>query len=137
MKLLIIILLMLPAFLSAKDYTAYQATVVKVLDGDTLKLDVAIWPGLTQRINLRLNGVDTPEKRGSPPCEKELAKKATEFTRQFVSGSLVAVSNVSLGKYAGRALGSVSVEGKDLVAALISAGHGRPYDGGARGSWCQ
>lgn len=129
-------LLLLPGLVLAKGYTNYHATVVKVLDGDTIKLDVAIWPGLTQRINLRLNGIDTPEKRGSPPCEKELAKKATEFTRQFVSGGLVVVTNVSLGKYAGRALGSVSVEGKDLVEALISAGHGRPYDGGARGSWC-
>ena len=137
MKLtLTILLLLFSACLSAKDYTAYHATVVKVLDGDTLKLDVAIWPGLTQRISLRLNGIDTPEKRGSPPCEKELAKIATEFTRQFVSGGLVVVTSVSLGKYAGRALGSVSVEGKDLVEALINAGHGRPYDGGARGSWC-
>lgn len=137
MKHLLIILLFLPSLLSANSYTAYQATVVKVLDGDTLKLDVAIWPGLTQRISLRLNGIDTPEKRGSPPCEKELAKKATEFTRQFVSSGTVTVSDVSLGKYAGRVLGSVSVSGKDLVEALISAGHGRPYDGDARGSWCE
>lgn len=137
MKTLAILLLLLPACLSADSYTAYQATVVKVIDGDTIKLGVAIWPGLTQRISLRLNGIDTPEKRGSPPCEKELAKKATEFTRQFVSEGTVTVSDVKLGKYAGRVLGSVSVEGKDLVEALISAGHGRPYDGGARGCWCE
>jgi micrococcal nuclease len=53
-----------------------------------------------------------------------------------VSGGVVTVSDVKLGKYADRVLGSVSVGGKDLVEALISAGHGRPYDGGARGSWC-
>jgi endonuclease YncB( thermonuclease family) len=87
-------------------------------------------------ISLRLNGIDTAEKRGSPPCEKALAKKATKFTHQFVSGGVVTVSNVKLGKYAGRALGSVSVEGKNLVEALIQAGHGRAYNGGARGSWC-
>ena len=131
------LLLLLPGLVLAQDFGPYQATVVKVIDGDTLKLDVAIWPGLTQRINLRLDGIDTPEKRGSPPCEKALAKKATEFTRQFVSGGKVTVSDVKLGKYAGRALGSVAVGGKDLVQALIQAGHGRAYDGGKRGSWCK
>ena len=40
------------------------------------------------------------------------------YPNHFVSVGTVAVSNVSLGKYAGRALGSVSVEGKDLVEAL-------------------
>ena len=110
---------------------------MEVTDGDSLKLDVAIWPGLTQRISLRLNGIDTPEKRGSSDCEKVLAKKATEYTRQFVSGGTVTVSDVNLGKYSGRVLGSVSVDGKDLVTSLISAGHGRAYDGSKRGSWCE
>ncbi len=130
-------LLLVPAYLSAEPGTTYSATLVKVIDGDTLKLDVAIWPGLTQRISLRLNGIDTPEKRGSPPCEKELAKQATEFTRRFVAGGTVTVSEVKLGKYAGGALGRVSVDGRDLAEALIEAGHGRAYDGGARGSWCE
>ena len=130
------LLFLLPSLVLAQDFGPYQANVIKVIDGDTLKLDVALWPGLTQQISLRLNGVDTPEKRGSPPCEKALAKKATEFTRQFVSSGTVIVSNVKLGKYAGRALGSVEVGSKDLAEALIQAGHGRAYDGGKRGSWC-
>ena len=36
------------------------------------------------------------------------------------------MSDVKLVKYAGRGLGSLAVGGKDLVAALIGAGHGRP-----------
>lgn len=128
---------LLPGLALAQDFGPYQATVDKVIDGDTLKLTVALWPGLNQSISLRLDGIDTPEKRGSPDCEKVLAKKATEFTREFVRAGKVVVSDVSLGKYAGRALGSVAVDGKDLVKALIQAGHGRAYDGGKRGSWCQ
>ena len=80
MKFIFILLLLLPSWLPADSYTSYSATVVEVIDGDTIQLDVDIWPGLTQRISLRLNRIDTPEKRGSPTCEKELAKKATEFT---------------------------------------------------------
>ena len=50
-----------------------------------------------------------------------------------MSVGTVTMSDVSLGKYAERVLGSVSVGGKDLVEALISVGHGRAYDGGVRG----
>lgn len=130
------LLLLLPSIALAQSFGPYQATVIKIVDGDTIKLDVKIWPGLTQRISLRLNGVDTPEKRGSPPCEKALAKQATGFTAAFVAGGTVTVFEVKLGKYAGRVLGRVLVDGRDLVAALIEAGYGRPYEGGARGSWC-
>ena len=96
MKLPVVILLLLfSACLSADSYTAYQATVVKVIDGDTIQLDVAIWPGLTQRISLGLNGIDTPEKRGLPPCEKEFAKKVgSKYAIATVNGT--AALHVSL-----------------------------------------
>jgi len=116
---------------------AYQAEVVRVLDGDTIKLSVELWPGLTQAIDLRLDGVNTPEKRGSPDCEKAAAKKATEFTEWFLEDQAVTVTDVRLGKYAGRALGKISVGGVDLGQALIETGHARPYDGGHRAAWCE
>ena len=47
-----------------KPYGPYRAMVVRVLDGDTVEVDVWLWPGLVQRIKLRLAGVNTPEKRG-------------------------------------------------------------------------
>jgi len=115
---------------------AYQADVVRVIDGDTVKLNVEIWPGLTQVINLRLDGVNTPEKRGASDCEKEAGKKATEFTEWFLEGHKVTVTDVKLGKYAGRVLGKISVGGVDLGQALIDTGHARPYVGGRRAGWC-
>jgi endonuclease YncB( thermonuclease family) len=134
---LLFLLSLTPALASAEQkFGPYDATLVKVIDGDTLKLDVMIWPGLTQRINLRLNGVNTPESRSKKPCEKALAKKATEFTRRFVQRASLSISNVKNGKYAGRVLGSVTADGKDLVGALIESGNGRAYDGGKREGWC-
>lgn len=35
-----------------------------------------------------------------------------------------------------REVNPLVVAGKDLVEALIQAGHGRAYDGGKRGRWC-
>ncbi len=122
-----------------KPYGPYRAEVVRVLDGDTVEVDVMVWPGLVQRIKLRLAGVNTPEKRGRGVslCEKVAAKRATDFTRRFVKYvAQVIVSGVKLGKFAGRVLGKISVNGRDLGDALVAAGLARPYSGGRREAWC-
>ena len=121
-----------------KPYGPYLAMVVRVVDGDTVEVDVLLWPDLMQRIKLRLAGVNTPEKRGRGVslCEKVAAKRATGFTRRFVRNvGQVIVSQVKLGKFAGRVLGKISVNGRDLGDALVAAGLARPYSGGRRKAW--
>ncbi len=125
---------------AGKTYGPYPAKVIRVVDGDTVELEVALWPGLSQRIRLRLDGVNTPEKRGKgvTSCEKAAAAKATAFTRKFLAGAqTVVVTGVRLGKYAGRALGRIAVGGMDLGAALVTAGLAHPYAGGKRRAWCR
>lgn len=141
MKYIIFILLLLPLIANAAKpiYGPYRAEVIKVKDGDTILLDVALWPGLTKRISLRLNGINTPEKRGKgvTACEKAAAQKATEFTQHFLKDTkFVFVSGVKLGKYARRALGDIAKGKQDLGKALLEAGLARKYDGGKREAWC-
>ena len=124
---------------SKVTYGSYQAEVLKVIDGDTVKLSVHIWPKLTQEINLRLKKINTPEKRGKriSDCEKKAGQAATNFTQRWLKGAkIVTVSDIQLGKYAGRVLGKLSRNGKDLGEALIKAGHAKPYAGGKRQPWC-
>ncbi len=122
----------------ADTVLGYHATVVKVIDGDSIKLDVVVWPGTTVRVNVRLIGIDTPENRGKTVCEKALAASAKLFNRKKMpAGKKVILTNVKNGKYAGRVLGKISVNGKDAGETLIAAGHGRPYFGGKRTGWCQ
>ena len=124
---------------AGESFGPYAATVVRVLDGDTLELDVALWPGLTQRIRLRLDGINTAETRGRerPLCEIVDARRAKDFVLGFVRrADTVVVSGVRLGKFAGRVLGHVAVGGQDLGAALLAAGLAKPYAGGKRGPWC-
>lgn len=121
----------------AESYGPYQATLVRVLDGDTVRIRVHIWPGLEQEISVRLDGVDTPEYRGSSACEKAKSQEATSFTREFLShDTWVTLSKVRLGKYAGRVLGRLSVNGTDLSSELIRVQLGRSYSGGKRQPWC-
>jgi micrococcal nuclease len=137
----LMLFLMASAHAAEPTYGPYHASVIKVLDGDTVQLEVGLWPGLTQRINLRLVGVNTPEKRGPKVsnCEKKAGQDATTFTQRWLQGvKEVTISEVRHDKYAGRALGRLRrPDGKDLAEALITSGHARPYDGGKRGPWCK
>jgi len=125
---------------AAETYGPYNAKVLRVIDGDTVQVEVAIWPGLRQVTKLRLAGVNAPEKRGRKiaDCEKRAGRAATTFTRDFLQGArTVTVSGVRPGKYAGRMLGSIRVNGKSLERALLDASHARPYQGGRRKPWCR
>jgi len=123
---------------AAETYGPYSAKVLRVIDGDTVQVAVAIWPGLSQVTKLRLAGVNTPEKRGKvSDCEKRAGRAATAFTQAFLRGArTVMVSGIRPGKYAGRMLGSIQVNGRSLEQALLAAGHARPYRGGRRQPWC-
>ncbi|MDH5327685.1 MAG: thermonuclease family protein [Gammaproteobacteria bacterium] len=138
--ILLIISLLVSLSANAKQlYGPYQAEVVRVVDGDTIELNVHVWPGLVQNIKLRLSGVNTPEKRGRnvSQCEKKAAQKATNFTQRWVKGiNRIIVTEVKLGKYAGRALGKIKKGELDLGEELIRAGHAKPYSGGRRQAWC-
>ncbi|MCP5009166.1 MAG: hypothetical protein GY942_04210, partial [Aestuariibacter sp.] len=81
----------------------YPAQVLKVVDGDTVKVMVEVWPDMFIKTSLRIRGIDTPEAGHKAKCLQELAKArlATEFTRKFVSGPVV-VSDVGHGSFARR-----------------------------------
>ena len=52
------------------DYR-YDARLVRVIDGDTVDLDVDLGFGFTKRDRFRLYGINTPELRASDPEERE------------------------------------------------------------------
>ncbi|MDH4230272.1 MAG: thermonuclease family protein [Nitrospirota bacterium] len=116
----------------------YQAEVVRVIDGDSIAVNVLSWPHETKQIIIRLSGLDAPELHGSPTCEKQLAEAARAFVAdKLAPGTTVTVSNLRPDKYSGRYLAQMAVGGADLGDAILKAGHARPYDGGSRAAaWC-
>ena len=113
------------------------ATVISIHDGDTMTVNAHyLWPGMTIRTGVRVNGIDTPEIRGLCDAEKELAKRARDYVRATV-GDHVELTNITLGKYAGRVVADVALaDGRQLAGLLITEGLGREYDGGRRQGWC-
>ncbi|MFT6557047.1 thermonuclease family protein [Sneathiella sp.] len=145
----IFLLMISSAWAKGPEYPGpYSAEVYYITDGDTFFARVNLWPGINTDVSIRIRGVDTPES-WRPKCDQEkiAGKAATDFLinrfnspyRGAVLGkpmAKVTLINVKLGKYAGRALADVLHEGEDVASLIIEKGHGKPYQGGKRQSWC-
>ena len=117
----------------------YAWPVTRVIDGDTVEVKVPGLPPELTYIRVRLRNVDTPETR-RPKCAKERDKgrAATSYTMMRVDeASEIFVRNPEWGKYGGRVIAELILDGKSLSKALIAGGYGRAYDGGRRKSWCR
>ena len=113
------------------------AKVINVYDGDTFTVEAYPWPGLEAKASVRVNGVDTPEIRGKCDAEKQKAIEARDFVKSLILGEVVYLENVKHGKYAGRVVADVKLEGGgSLAQKIIDRGLGREYHGGRREGWC-
>ncbi len=105
----------------------YEATVVSVYDGDTITVDVVVWPGLTWHGKVRVRGVDTPEIQTKSKAEKRRALLARDFVRERI-GKTIYLENVKLGNFAGRVVATVRLKDEsNLAKILIREGHGKAY----------
>ena len=114
------------------------ATVLRVIDGDSLVVRATIWLGQEVETTVRLLGVDTPELRGACGEERNLATRSRAFTARLAdTGAEISLSDIQLGKFAGRVLARIETDaGQDLASALLERGLGRVYRGGRRAGWC-
>ncbi len=124
-----------PAF-GAEPLGPLRGELLRVVDGDTVKMRVAVWIDQEVTVSVRLQGVDAPELF-RPKCaaekEKALAAKAyLEGLLQGAGGRLV-LKDVRRGKYAGRVVARLEANGRDAGAALVKAGLAVPSP---KGAWC-
>ncbi|TDO96681.1 thermonuclease family protein [Marinomonas balearica] len=133
--------------------TVYKATLIRVIDGDTMKLRLEIYPGLFKEVNLRIEGIDTPESRRGKKagktitdCEITLGQKAKSHAQKLLSNSpLLKVTDLdpAKSKYAGRINGKlwfVPLYEKHGTAVnyglyMIHQKLAQPYEGGTREPW--
>jgi len=63
----------------------YHATVNKVIDGDTINVDLDLgFNVVLSNQNVRLLGIDTPESRTSDKAEKVFGNLSKEKVKQFI-----------------------------------------------------
>jgi len=121
----------------------YDVTVIKVVDGDTVDVDIDLGFGITLRDErVRIMGIDTPESRTSDKVEDLFGEAAKARVKELMheGGKLITTEDKNgedmKGKF-GRILGDFYVEryeGKKerLTDILIEEGHAVAYFGGSK-----
>ena len=98
----------------------YRAKLARVIDGDTVVLDIDLGLDVTHRIVVRVLGINCPERF------TEEGKQATAFTKLFLENRDLTITTVkdSREKY-GRYLARIYVDNLDLTSLLLSKGLGQ------------
>jgi micrococcal nuclease len=111
-----------------EPYVYRLKALVRVIDGDTVDLDLDLGFSLTLRQRVRLYGVDAPELRSKDPAEKAKAQESQGFVTQwFARPGAVLVHTNKEEKY-GRMLADCHREGApSLCTELLERGLARPY----------
>lgn len=130
-----------PAGSCAHDAKTFRCVkYLRNYDGDTITVEVpGVHPLLGKKISVRVVGIDTPEKTGKKPCEKDRARDAQRLVQNLLkSASTIELRNADRDKYF-RILAEVWADGKSVGEILVKNGLAYRYDGGrkpASRSWC-
>jgi micrococcal nuclease len=117
----------------------YDVHVVKVVDGDTVDVDIDLGFGVCLKDErVRVMGIDTPESRTSDDVEKlfGLAAKNRLYSLLEKDAKLITTEDKNgedmKGKF-GRILGDFrAADGRLVTQIMIEEGHCVPYFGGSK-----
>jgi micrococcal nuclease len=138
--ILFLLIALLPLTIYPKDKNYEDATIIQVnsiYDGDTFRANIEDFPAIIgEHMSIRINGIDTPELRGKCEKEKQLARKAKQFTVEHLRAAKnITLKNIKRGKYF-RLIADVYVDGISLGELLIKYKHAVIYQGKAKKTWC-
>ena len=117
----------------------YRCKVLKVIDGDTVDVDIDLGFGTwIHNERVRIMGIDTPESRTSNDIEKKFGLAAKSRLQELLGETAILKTQVSKkgedmkGKF-GRILGNFATEdGRNCADILCEEGHAVAYFGGAK-----
>ena len=117
----------------------YDVTVIKVIDGDTVDVDIDLGFGVWLKDErVRIMGIDTPESRTRDKVEKLFGTAAKNRLKELLKngGKLITTEDKSgedmKGKF-GRILGDFRVaDGRRVTEIMIEEGHCVAYFGGSK-----
>jgi micrococcal nuclease len=117
----------------------YRAYVVKVIDGDTVDVDIDLGFGVMLKDErVRIMGIDTPESRTSDRVEDLFGEAAKARLKQILGDECILKTQVNKhgedmkGKF-GRILGDfIAQDGRMITEIMTQEGHCVPYFGGSK-----
>jgi|TARA_B100000945_G_C20054595_1_gene445151 micrococcal nuclease len=115
----------------------YKVNILKVVDGDTVDVDIDLGFGCWLRNErVRIVGIDCPESRTSDRIEKVFGEAAKQRLTSLLSSEATLISQISKmgenmkGKF-GRILGDFKTINDQVISTtLMEEGHAVAYNGG-------
>ena len=116
-------------------YQYFVKNVLKVIDGDTVDVEIDLGFDLTKKERVRLGGIDTPESRTKDLEEKKLGLQAKDYLKSLImNADKLIVRTEKDGKF-GRMIGYLYMNPDATVSLnqmLIDEGFAWMYDGGTK-----
>jgi len=111
----------------------YKVSVVKVVDGDTIDVDIDLGFGMSyKKQRVRMMGIDTPESRTRDKVEKLFGKASKKHLKKLLeSAESISLISHDKGKF-GRILGELFIDGSSdlsLNQLMINNFHAVAYHG--------
>lgn len=124
----------------------YGATILNVVDGDTVDLMVDLGFNVHHKIRVRLYGINTPESRTKDLKEKELGLKAKKFVEDWCSNhkwvfvNTIPDKNDKYGRVLARIYSSDDINNPQTACLnidMIQSGNAREYFGVGDKTWAE
>jgi len=117
----------------------YRVNVVRVVDGDTVDVDIDLGFGMwIKDERVRIMGIDTPESRTRDKVEKKFGLASKVKLKELLGKKAILKTQVSKkgedmkGKF-GRILGDfIALDGRMVTEIMAEEGYCVPYFGGSK-----
>ena len=115
-------------------YEYYVKKVSKVVDGDTIDVEIDLGFDISFSSRVRLAGIDTPESRTTDKMEKALGLEAKAYLKHEIDAAksvVIKTEKMDSSEKYGRILGWVFLDGASvsLNEKMIADGHAWGYMG--------
>ena len=112
----------------------YVKKVTKVVDGDTIDVDIDLGFDISFSSRVRMAGIDTPESRTRDLAEKALGLEAKAYLKHEIEAAksiVIKTEKINSSEKYGRILGWVYLDGSDqsINEKMIQVGHAWVYLG--------
>jgi micrococcal nuclease len=113
----------------------YNCTLRRVVDGDTIDVNIDLGFDIWHKGRIRMAGIDTPESRTRNKEEKVLGLAAKARLKELLKTKKLTIQcTKEKGKF-GRILADVLANDVNINKQLMDEGHARPYQGGKKIPW--
>jgi len=98
--------------------------VLKIVDGDTIDVEIDLGFDVYVKRRVRFYGIDAPETRTRDLEEKARGKASKAFLSDLIANNTedILLHSLDIGKY-GRVIGEIYIAGKNVNKLLVSEGY--------------